>query len=60
MACSTARALENFHISGVELRLYPDSHSALWPMVKLRSRTRQRRTAASWIRRSSRHRRGMP
>jgi len=30
----TARALENFHISGVELRLYPDFIRAL-AMVKL-------------------------
>ena len=30
----TARALENFHISGVELRLYPDLIKAL-AMVKL-------------------------
>ena len=30
----TARALENFHISGVELRLYPDLIQAL-AMVKL-------------------------
>src|SRR5512139_84346 len=30
----TARALENFHISGVELRLYPDLIRAL-AMVKL-------------------------
>ena len=48
----TARALENFQISGVQLRLYPNFIKAL-AMVKLRGRPRQLRQRAVRPTRSS-------
>ena len=51
----TARGLENFHISGVQLRLYPDLIKAL-AMVKLRGRAREPRVRTVRRRHPSRHR----
>ena len=43
----TARALENFHISGVELRLYPNVIKA-FARVKMAANPRPRRAAKPW------------
>ena len=55
----TARGLENFHISGVQLRLYPDFIKAL-AMVKLRRRAREPRVRTVRRDHPSRHRGRLP